>query len=87
MTTDPNINREVARPEQRDEGFAEGQDHKPDTPAELQEGDFAEGMHDLPGDDEEPRRFSEGQEELPETPDKLVERRFSEGQEISPTSE
>jgi len=85
MTTDRNRD-EPARPEQPDEGFAEGQKRKPDTPDEERERDFAEGMHELPPD-EEPRRFSEGQEELPDSPDKHVERRFSEGQEVSPTSE
>jgi hypothetical protein len=85
MTPDRNTF-EPARPEQPDEGFGEGQQHKPRTPDDEREPDFAEGMHELP-DDERPRRFSEGQEELPETPDKVVERRFSEGQEISPTSE
>ena len=78
-----------AQPPQVDEGFAEGQEVKPDTPEEQHVGDFGEGQEVPPRTEEEEEigRFSEGQEELPETPDKVIERRFSEGQEISPDSE
>jgi hypothetical protein len=77
-----------ARPEQTDEGFAEGIDQKPDSPEEELEPNFARGIshEDVPGT-EEHGRFSEGAEELPDTPEKEVERRFSEGIERSPTSE
>ena len=78
-----------ARPEQgADDGFAEGIDHKPDTPEEELEPNFARGIADEepPGTERHPR-FSDGQEELPDTPEKEVERRFSEGIERSPTSE
>ncbi|MBI5105168.1 MAG: hypothetical protein HZB46_09335, partial [Solirubrobacterales bacterium] len=69
-----------ARPEQPDTGFAEGIDHKPDTPAEELEPDYARGERTGPEEDVEERgRFSEGIEQLPDTPDKTVERRFSEG--------
>ncbi len=75
----------VAQPEQVDEGFGEGQDHKPDTLEEERVRDFAEGQEVVPHEDI--GRFSEGQELEPETPEKVVERRFSEGQEIAPDSE
>jgi hypothetical protein len=77
-----------AQPEQVDEGFAEGQEVKPDTPEEERVRDFGEGQEVAPLSEEEEDigRFSEGQEELPETPEKVVERRFSEGQEDSPDS-
>ena len=77
-----------AQPEQVDEGFAEGQEVKPDTPEEERVRDFAEGQEVAPLSEEEEDigRFSEGQEELPETEDKVIERRFSEGQEESPDS-
>src|SRR4051812_15563041 len=74
-----------AQPEQVDEGFAEGQEIKPDTPEEERVRDFAEGQEVAPHEDI--GRFSEGQEIEPETPEKVVERRFSEGQEIAPDSE
>jgi hypothetical protein len=74
-----------AQPPQVDEGFAEGQDVKPDTPEEERVRDFAEGQELAPHEDV--GRFSEGQELEPETPEKVVERRFSEGQEISPETE
>jgi hypothetical protein len=71
-----------------DEGFAEGFDHKPDTPEEELEPDFARGIRTGPeADVEVRRRFSEGIEQEPDTPDKTVERRFSEGIEESPTSD
>jgi hypothetical protein len=77
-----------AAPEQIHSGFEEGADHKPDTPDENLEPDFARGIRQGPEVEVEHRgRFSEGAEELPETPDKVVERRFSEGVEESPTSE
>src|SRR3954451_2598594 len=78
-----------AQPEQVDEGYAEGQERKPDTAEEERIRDFGEGQEVAPlsEDEEEIGRFSEGQEELPETPEKVVERRFSEGQEESPDSE
>jgi hypothetical protein len=77
-----------AQPEQVDEGYAEGQERKPDTPEEERVRDFAEGQELAPLSEEEEDigRFSEGQEDLPETPDKVIERRFSEGQEESPDS-
>jgi hypothetical protein len=77
-----------AQPPQPDEGFAEGQDVKPDTPDEEEIRDFAEGQELDPDSPEEERigRYSEGQEEEPETPEKVVERRFSEGQEEGPGS-
>jgi hypothetical protein len=69
-------------------GFAAGVDHKPDTPDEELESDFARGVRKGPEAELEHKgRFSEGAEKLPETPDKTVERRFSEGVEQSPTSE
>ena len=78
-----------ARPESGDDdGFAEGIDHKPDTPEEELEPNFARGIsHENPPGTERHPRFSEGNEELPDTPEKEVERRFSEGIERSPTSE
>ena len=77
-----------AQPPQVDEGFAEGQEVKPDTPEEQRVRDFGEGQETPPAttEEEELGRFSEGQEELPETEDKVIERRFSEGQEESPDS-
>src|SRR3954462_2967070 len=74
-----------AQPEQVDEGFAEGQEVKPDTPEEERVRDFAEGQEVVPHEDI--GRFSDGQEIEPETPEKVVEGRFSEGQEIAPDSE
>jgi len=73
-----------AQPPQTDEGFAEGQEIKPDTPEEERVRDFAEGQEVVPP--EEIGRFSEGQELVPDTPEKEIERRFSEGQEIAPDS-
>jgi hypothetical protein len=78
-----------AQPEQIDEGFAEGQERKPDTPEEERVRDFAEGQEVAPLSEEEEEdigRFSEGQELEPETPEKVIERRYSEGQEESPDS-
>ena len=73
-----------AQPPQVDEGFAEGQQNKPDPPEEERVRDYAEGQEVVPH--EEMGRFSEGQELDPDTPEKVVERRFSEGQEIAPDS-
>jgi hypothetical protein len=77
-----------AAPEQKRSGFAEGVAHKPETPDEELEPDFARGVRQGPEAEVERKgRFSEGAEELPETPEKVVERRFSEGVEESPASE
>ena len=74
-----------AQPPQTDEGYAEGQEVKPDTEEEERVRDYAEGQEAVPH--EEIGRFSEGQELEPQhTPEKDVERRFSEGQEIAPDS-
>jgi hypothetical protein len=75
-----------AQPEQVDEGFAEGQDVKPDTAEEDHVGDFAEGQEMSPRTEQEEHigRFSEGQEVEGDTPEKVVERRFSEGQDAGP---
>jgi hypothetical protein len=53
-----------AAPEQTDEGFAEGVDHKPDTPEEEEVRRFSEGVEQLPDTPEKERRgrFSEGAE-------------------------
>jgi hypothetical protein len=76
-----------AQPEQIQSGFEEGADHKPDTPEEQLEPDFARGVREGPESDIERKgRFSEGQEELPDDPEKVVERRFSEGIEQNPRS-
>jgi hypothetical protein len=79
-----------ARPEQTgdDDGFAEGVDHKPDSPEEELEPNFARGVsyEDTPDAGRRPR-FSEGIEELPDTPDKTAEGRFSEGIEEDPDRE
>ena len=60
-----------ARPEQKDEDFATGVDHKPDTPEEELEPDFARGLTET--DPDQARRFSTGEEELPDSPEKEVE--------------
>src|SRR3954465_13611010 len=73
-----------AQPAQTDEGFAEGQEIKPDTPGLTRVRDFAEGQETVPHEDI--GRFSEGQELEPETPEKDVERRFSEAEEFTPDS-
>ena len=76
-----------AKPEQVESGFEEGADHKPDTPEENLEPDFARGIRQGPESDlEEKGSFAEGQEQLPDDPEKLVERRFSEGIERDPSS-
>lgn len=75
-------------PSSRTRASPTGIDHKPDTPEEQLEPNYARGIaHEDPPGTEHHGRFSEGQEELPETPEKTVERRFSEGIERSPTSE
>ena len=77
-----------AQPEQIRTGFEEGADHKPDTPEEDLEPDFARGVRQGPEAELEHKgRFSEGQEELPDTPDKVVERTFAEGTEQIPDSD
>ena len=74
-----------AQPDTPDSGFAEGVDHKPDTPEEELESDFARGVSEGPEAELEHKgRFSEGAEELPDTPEKPVERRFSEGSRAEP---
>lgn len=73
-----------AAPEQPESGFEEGLDHKPDSPEERHQGDFAEGQERLPHDERRRSRFSEGQEDDVVTPDEEAERRFSEGQEKGP---
>jgi hypothetical protein len=77
-----------AAPEQVDEGFETGLDHKPDSPEEDLEPNYARGIshEDAPGT-EHHGRFSEGQEDLPDSPEKEIEGRFSTGIEESPTSE
>ena len=77
-----------AQPTQKDSGFAEGVDHKPDPSEEELEPDFARGVRTGPEEEAEAHgRFSEGIEQRPDSTDKNVERRFSEGVERSPTSE
>ena len=59
-------------------GFEEGVDHKPDTPEEELEPDFARGVREGPEAELEHKgRFSEGAEELPETPEKPSSGAFS----------
>jgi hypothetical protein len=62
--------RHPARPEQTDEGYATGVDHKPDTPEE-----------ELEPDPHKHGRFSTGEEELADSPEKDVEGRFSDSDE------
>jgi hypothetical protein len=76
-----------AKPEQPEDGFAEGQDAPEIFPEDERVGRFSEGEEELPDSPEKHHhgRFSEGQEELPEEdPEKHVERRFSEGQDEQP---
>jgi hypothetical protein len=77
--------RHPARPEQTDEGFATGVDHKPDTPEEELEPDFARGIAET--NPEKHGRFSTGVEELPDTPEKEREGRFSDGIAREPDGE
>ena len=74
-----------ARPEQHDENFATGADHKPDTPEEELEPNFARGLSET--DPTKRGRFSTGEEETPDAPENNVERRFSQGIEQSPHSD
>jgi hypothetical protein len=77
-----------AKPETIQSGFEEGVDHKPDTPEEELEPDFARGARRGPEAElEQKGRFSEGQEELPDSPEKHVERTFAEGTEQIPESD
>jgi hypothetical protein len=71
--------RHPARPEQTDDGYATGVDHKPDTPEEELEPDFARGVAETNPD--EHGRFSTGEEELPDSPEKEREGRFSDSSE------
>ena len=86
MGIDPNEH--PGKPEQPEEGFAEGEKQPEAFPEDEEVGRFSEGQEDLPEDDPEKihhGRFSEGQEELPEEdPEKHEERRFSEGQDAEP---
>jgi len=90
MTSDENVHaipqhEHPARPEQTDDGFAEGQESAIDTPEEEVVRDFGEGQELSPPPADMPAgRFSEGQELAPDTPEKTVERRFSEGQDAGP---
>jgi hypothetical protein len=81
----PADERHPARPEQTDEGFATGVDHKPDPPEEELEPDFARGLAEK--DPHKHGRFSTGEEQLPDSPEKEHEGRFSEGSERDSTSE
>jgi hypothetical protein len=77
-----------AKPEQPQEGFAEGQAAPEEFPENEEVRRFSEGQEDLPAEDPEKLehgRFSKGQEELPEEdPEKHEEGRFSEGQDMEP---
>jgi hypothetical protein len=74
-----------AQPDTPDSGFAEGVDHKPDTPDEELESDFARGLREGPEAELEDRgRFSEGIEEFPDSPEKRVEGDFATGIEGGP---
>jgi hypothetical protein len=76
-----------AKPEQPEDGFAEGEATPEVFPEDERVGRFSEGEELLPDSAEKHQhgRFSEGQEELPEAdPEKHVERRFSEGQDHEP---
>jgi hypothetical protein len=79
---DPNPRRskdDPARPEQTDEGYATGVDHKPDTPEEELQPDFARGLAET--DPSVRGRFSTGEEQLPDTPDKDREGSFGDTDE------
>lgn len=86
MPIDPNEH--PAKPDQPQEGFAEGESKPEEFPEDEEVGRFSEGQEELAADDPEKvhqGRFSEGQEELPEDdPEKHEERRFSEGQDEQP---
>jgi hypothetical protein len=66
-----------------DDGFAEGIDHKPDSPEEELQPDFARGADAEHTHDEPEGRFSRGIED-PETEVESHEGRFSEGIEQLP---
>jgi hypothetical protein len=92
VSTDPTLdpNERPAKPEQPDDGFAEGEASPETYPEDERVGRFSEGEEVLPDDPEKDHhgRFSEGQEELgEEDPEKHVERRFSEGQDHQPPDE
>jgi hypothetical protein len=70
-----------AAPQQPEGGFEEGLDHKPDSPEESHEGNFAESQEREPHEEDRRARYSEGQEGEVDTPDKEAEGRYSEGQE------
>lgn len=73
-----------AAPEQQ-ESFEKGLDHKPDSPDEHLEPDFARGVRQGPEVETEERgRFSEGIEEFPDSPEKHVEGDFATGIEGGP---
>ena len=86
MAIDPSEH--PAKPEQPEEGFAEGEAQPEKFPEDEEVGRFSEGQEDLPEEDPEKLhhgRFSEGQEDLTEEdPEKHEERRFSEGQDAEP---
>ncbi|HEX7299916.1 MAG TPA: hypothetical protein VF257_13030 [Solirubrobacteraceae bacterium] len=90
MSTDPTLdpNERPAKPEQPEDGFAEGEANPEAYPEDERVGRFSLGEEQLGEDDPEKHRhgrFSEGQEELgEEDPEKHVERRFSEGQDHQP---
>ncbi len=70
----------AARPEQVDEGFGQGFDREPDTPAEREESDFARGQRsgtDLAGEDR--GDFAEGVDANPDTPEEEHQGTFAEG--------
>jgi hypothetical protein len=74
-----------ARPEQTDESYATGADHKPDSPEEELEPDFARGLAET-----EPRkrgRFSTGEEQLADSPDKEREGSFGDTDEHDSSNE
>jgi hypothetical protein len=76
----------AAQPEQTEEGFAEGIEQEPRSPAERHVGDFAEGVRPEPHPAPEERmgRFSDGVEEAPETVEKNLEGSFASGVETHP---
>lgn len=77
---------QTARPEQTEHGFAEGLDHKPDSPEEKEVGSFSTGVEQTPEhtpEKEHVGRFSEGVEQTGETEEKLTEGQFSDGVERS----
>jgi hypothetical protein len=77
----------AAAPQQGDEGFAEGIERKPDSPAEEEIGDYGEGVEAEPEPPAEERmgRFSDGIEREPETTEKNLEGTFASGVEADPS--